>query len=468
MIDLLRAGADRAPDQPLVVSARGAFSYSHLHSRARLLAAGLAERGLTRIGAITPCAEDAIALLAAGALAGVEVCGYPLCESADEVARLADRFDHPVVVVGQNGSNGPSGRVLDIGELESSLSDVPERDPAAEPTVMILTTGTTGERRGAIHRWSRLAPVGDLSGPSPSAHWLLAYNTSQFAGMAVLVQVLRSGATLVQPDALQAAPALRAMARFGVTHASATPTFWRGVLRELNGSEPGFALQQITLGGEAIPARLVDELRKIWPNARFSQIYAATEFGQSGSVRDGLPGLPVSVLERSADAPVQLRVVDGELHVRSRTGMVGYYGDPPLDSDVWRPTGDLVEVRDGRLLFMGRTTEVINVGGVKVHPMRVEDVIEQVPGVSAAAVYGRANALTGQIVAVEIVLAAGFDRDAVDPLVRSACEAALPAAARPRSIKYVEELATLGLKLNRRLAGAATVEVGTRESGNTS
>lgn len=464
MIELIRAGAERTPHRPVVISRRGEVTYAQLLDDAHRVAGGLLERGLTRIGALTPHVEDALLLYAAGSLAGVEVCGYPLCESAQEVDRLAQRFDHAVVVVGRDGDADrvPSGRGLDLGELLSSDGTAAVQAAPSEPTVMILTTGTTGERRGAIHRWSRLTSHSPASGAASDARWLLAYNTSQFAGIAVLLEVLRSGATIVQAEALQAPAALEAMSRFAVTHTSATPTFWRGVLRELKGVAPGFELRQITLGGEAVPARLVDELREIWPEARVSQIYAATEFGQTGSVRDGLPGLPVSVLERGADADLRLRVVDGELQVLARNGMLGYYGEPPVESDEWRRTGDLVEIRDGRLLFMGRTSEVINVGGVKVHPVRVEDVVEQVPGVSAAVAFGRTNALTGQIVAVEVVLAPSSERDTVDALIRAACEAALPVAARPRSIRYVTELATSGLKLNRRLART------TSESGSTS
>jgi acyl-CoA synthetase (AMP-forming)/AMP-acid ligase II len=451
VLELLRAAAERAPTQPLVVSQRGVFTYGAALADAERIAAGLRERGLTRIGAVVSDAEEVVALLAAAALAGAEVCGYPLEEPAQVLEALADRFDHAVLVAGRDGANTPSARRLDLADLRSvgSRSGV-----SSDATVMILTTGTTGDRRGAIHRWARLTPNSQLPHGDSTARWLLAYNLNQFAGIAILLHVLASGATLVQPAAQRAREGIAAVREHGVTHVSATPTFWRGILRELGDGEPGFTLKQITLGGEAVPERLLDELRSRFPGARVSQIYAATEFGQSGSVRDGLPGLPESVLHRPDDAPVQLRVEDGELHVRSRVGMVGYYGEPPTDPDAWRPTGDLVEVRDGRLLFVGRTSEVINVGGVKVHPGPVERAVESVPSVLAACAYGRPNALTGQIVALEVVLAEGADRDAADAAIREACGVLSPAA-RPRSIRFVDELATKGQKVNRRALAEA-------------
>ena len=63
-------------------------------------------------------------------------------------------------------------------------------------------------------------------------------------------------------------------------------------------------------------------------------------------------------------------------------------------------------------MFRGRTSEVINVGGVKVHPLPIEERVGAVPGVDMARVYGRPNAMTGAIVAVEVVAAPGADTDA--------------------------------------------------------
>ena len=69
-----------------------------------------------------------------------------------------------------------------------------------------------------------------------------------------------------------------------------------------------------------------------------------------------------------------MRVTDGELWVRAGAGMLGYAGTKvtrrrPTGPDDWRPTGDLVEIVGDRVLFRGRKSEVINVGGVKVHPL---------------------------------------------------------------------------------------------------
>jgi acyl-CoA synthetase (AMP-forming)/AMP-acid ligase II len=243
------------------------------------------------------------------------------------------------------------------------------------------------------------------------------------------------------------------MRTLGVTHASATPTYWRFLLAELRSDAgPVPELRQVTMGGEAIPGPLLGEIRRTFPVADVSQVYAASEFGSTGSMRDGLAGLSTEVLDRGEDADVALKIVDGELWIRSRTGMLGYYGEPEVDADAWRPSGDLVAVEGDRIVFLGRSSEIINVGGVKVHPLTIEERVSAVPGVDVARVYGRKNPMTGQIVALEVVADPGADQQVLDAAIRAAC-ADLPSASRPRSIRFVAEVTTAGSKIVRRTTG---------------
>jgi acyl-CoA synthetase (AMP-forming)/AMP-acid ligase II len=169
-------------------------------------------------------------------------------------------------------------------------------------------------------------------------------------------------------------------------------------------------------------------------------------------MRDRRAGLSAEVLDRGDDADVAMKIVDGELWIRSRTGMLGYYGEPPVDPDAWRPTGDLVELDGDRIHFLGRSSEIINVGGVKVHPLTIEERVSAVDGVGVARVFGRPNPMTGQIVALEVVAVPDADRTVVEAAIRQAC-ADLPSASRPRSIRFVDQVAMAGSKIVRRTTG---------------
>lgn len=432
----LRAVARATPDQPFLISADRTIRYAEALTAAESLAAGLAARSVRRFAVAVGDPVDVVLLLLAGALGGAEPCCYPRDLDANAIEEYAELFDHDVVVADR--ALALAGRdVIPLVGLGQASDGQPVGE-LEEPTLLILTTGTTGRPKAARHEWSRLAPRVAQDEPG-DARWLLAYNLNQFAGIQVLLQVLASHAALVIPASNQPRQALAAMRDLGVTHASGTPTFWRFVCSLLDAAAADVPpLQQITLGGEAVSDALLTDLAKHFRNVKVSQIYASTELGSTVSVRDGRAGLPLSVLDRGSDADVQFRIVDGELHARSRVGMLGYQGQADTADD-WRPTGDLVEVQGDRIMFVGRTSEVINVGGVKVHPLPIEAAIAAVDGVELVHVYGRPNAVTGQIVAVDVVAVAGADQDTVEEAIRDAC-ASLPRAAQPRRIRFVDDL----------------------------
>ncbi|HVU71892.1 MAG TPA: class I adenylate-forming enzyme family protein [Mycobacteriales bacterium] len=441
LLDLLLDVVRTDPQRPFLITPDRTRAYAEVAEEAQDLARGLRAAGHVRVGIAVGDPATAIVLLIAASAAGVEPCVYP---QGDATARgeLAAQLGHEVVVV----DDAPLSDIgaLPVGALRGGAADLPD---APDDAVMILTSGTTGRPKGTRHRWSRLLTVVQ-AGEGAQQRWLLAYNMNQFAGLQVVLQALASGAAIVVPASVQPRHAVEAMRVHGVTHASATPTFWRFAAHLLQ--EPGAvrpALQQVTLGGEAIPEPVLAAIVALFPDARISQIYASSEFGSSVSVRDGRPGLPLSVLDRSDDAPVQLRIVDGELQARSSVGMVGYHGDADRDAG-WHPTGDLVEIVDDRIRFVGRTSDVINVGGVKVAPLPIEEVVSAVPGVVAAVVYGRPNAVTGNVVATEVVAAEGVDADDLKARIRAAVTA-LPDAHRPRSIRIVDALDVRNQKLRR-------------------
>jgi acyl-CoA synthetase (AMP-forming)/AMP-acid ligase II len=455
VIDLLERAAAAAPDRAAVVTHESSIDYAALLADARSVAEALPARGIERFAVLDHDAAEVVALLSGASAAAAEACLYPPAEPA-EVCDLLTRFDHTVLVT----DDPVVAADADVRRIATVVApaDLLETGPDASPRLtadgvlphLVLTTGTTGAPRGVRHDWRRLLRgVARVQPVGAEERWLLAYGLHQFAGLQLVLHVLAAQATLVAPAPRRPREGLAAMRALGVTHASATPTYWRFLLAELRADGgPVPPLEQITLGGEAVPAPVLDQLRRTFPDAHLSQIYAASEFGSSGSVRDGRSGLAADALRRGDDAEVAMKVVDGELWVRSRTGMLGYYGEPPVDPDAWRPTGDLVEEIDGRIVFRGRTTEVINVGGVKVHPLPVEERVGAVPGVALARVWGRPNKLTGTIVAVDVVPGPGADHAEVAAAVRAAC-ADLAPAARPRSVRIVDDITTRGSKIVR-------------------
>ncbi|HWU21280.1 MAG TPA: class I adenylate-forming enzyme family protein [Nocardioides sp.] len=447
MIELLRRVRDEDPERIAVIGEAGATSYAALTGEAEELAAGLRQAGLERFALVTYDVTLIVAVLAASSLTGVEACVYAPDASPEEIRRQAAALDHTVLLTTRDDIADALAGELDVRRPDAlratgSPVDVP---PQRRP-LLVLTTGTTGLPRGVRHDWARQLSRVPATPQGAGQRWLLVYGPNQFAGLQVLIHVLGAGATLVAPPVRRPKAVKDDLYDHAVTHISATPTFWRFLLAELRSDgRPMPALRQITLGGEAAPASLLDQLEEAFPDARISHVYAGSEFGSTGSVSDRRNGLPVSLLERDEEGHVGLRVEDGQLFVRSSAAMLGYYGEDDLPASDWWPTGDLVEIVDGRIEFRGRASDVVNVGGVKVHPLPVEERVAGVPGVRAARVYGRANALVGAVVAVDVVTEPGADEAAVKLAVKAAC-ADLPRPAQPRSVRIVDDLAIRGGK----------------------
>lgn len=88
----------------------------------------------------------------------------------------------------------------------------------------------------------------------------------------------------------------------------------------------------------------------------------------------------------------------------------------------WFATGDLVETDgDGYMKVVGRMNKIINVGGLKVLPKEVEDVILQVENVIDATVFSRDNAITGQMVCAEVVINENSDKAEMKKLIFEKC-----------------------------------------------
>lgn len=451
MIELLRKTATHHPDRAAVIGASSTRSYAELVADAEGFARGLREHAIDRFAIVSNDIPVLVALLAAASAIGAEACVYAPDIAADDMRRQAAMFSHAVVI-----SDRPE--LLELGGADLAIRDPrslargggsPVGAPPAVRPLMVLTTGTTGTPRGVRHDWTRQEANIVRAGRDGSGQtWLLAYGPQQYAGLQVLLHVLGSGATLVAPPERRPRAVLAAVHEHGVDHISATPTFWRFLLAELRADpRPRPALVQLTMGGEAAAASLLAELRETFPDARLSHVYAGSEFGSTGSVRDGRDGLPAAILDRE-DGDVTVKIVDGELWVKSAAAMLGYYGEPDLSEDQWWPTGDLVEVEGDRIRFRGRKSEVINVGGTKVHPLPLEERISGVEGVRAVRVYGRPNPLVGAVVAVDVVPEGDVDEGDLRGAIRSAC-ADLPRPWQPRVVQVVAELAMVQGKIVR-------------------
>lgn len=274
------------------------------------------------------------------------------------------------------------------------------------PTEWILTTsGTTGTPKLVVHTLDGLLRTTKRSNPKGLMPvWGLLYSFDRFAGLQVLLQAIASGSRLiVPPNDASLGDQIRFMVEHGVTHLSASPTLWRRLLMAPGSQD--LDLRSITLGGEIADQNVLDALSNRFPNARIAHIYASTEAGVGFSVADKKAGFPVEFID-TPTAGVELRVRNNILELRTPRQALSYLGSDKQVSDAqgWVKSGDLLERRGDRYLFVGRDDSTINVGGMKVQPEIVEQAIKSEPGIAEARVFGKDSPIAGMLVCAEICL----------------------------------------------------------------
>jgi acyl-CoA synthetase (AMP-forming)/AMP-acid ligase II len=120
--------------------------------------------------------------------------------------------------------------------------------------------------------------------------------------------------------------------------------------------------------------------------------------------------------------------------------MLGYLNAAsPFDNDGWMCTEDLVEVDGEYIRILGRSTDLINVGGQKVYPAEVESVLLQLENVSDVSVYGEKSALMGQIVVARFNLIRPEPLARLKERVRSFCRGRLATFKVPVKIEISEK-----------------------------
>ena len=138
----------------------------------------------------------------------------------------------------------------------------------------------------------------------------------------------------------------------------------------------------------------------------------------------------------------------------------GYLNAPsPFDAEGWMCTGDQVEVRGEYIRFLGRKSEIINVGGQKVFPVEVETVLLQDANVREATVYGVKHPLMGQVAHARISLYQPEPPDQLTERLRKLCLTQLAKYKAPMRFIIVDEDAQHGARYKKIRQGLSESQV---------
>lgn len=456
LMELLYRHADERPDHLALVYAEERLTYAELVERIERLAAGLAGHGIAAGDSVGLVLRDDpwfVACFHAVTALGASVVPVNPAFKQDELAfcfrsagvramvadersagvceRIAAGFDGPVDVITSSAGHGQAVTLQSLAE-----SAVPRRlDPRQPDEVYVcqFSSGSTGRPKRVPRTQGQCAAEAELWGDlglTPDDKVFCAIPLFHTYGMgACLFAAAHSGATLVMleepnPFLLKRHRALELIERERATFFPGVPLNFR-LLADAPVDADLSSIRLCTSAGTALPRETFELFGQRF-GVLVRQLYGTTE---TGVMTTNLGDDPVATFE-SVGAPlgdVSFEILDdggaplgvgetGEVAVSSPAMTSGYADLPEVNATAFGDgrfhTGDLGELdAEGRLYIKGRKKLLVEVGGYKVDPIEVEDVIGGHDKVEEVVVVGVAGAKPGEeTVKAVIVLAEECER----------------------------------------------------------
>lgn len=411
------------------------------------------------ISYLAPGREVAYALRDSGARALLAL--HTLEEAARSGYEEADACRHLLLF---DETGGPL-RLQHAPPVDPEGDIGPSRTGADDTAVILYTSGTTGEPKGAelthFNMFSNAQFAAEKLLGSPGQPEVLGPGNVALAALPLFHSfgqtcnqnaALFGGAALSYLERFEPAAALEAMERDGVTLFAGVPTMYFHLLHHQEAGRRDLgSLRFCTSGGAAMPVEVMRAFEerygvKILEGYGLSETSPIATFNvmwkerKPGSIGEPIWGCDVRVADQEGH-PLPVGEV-GELVVRGYNVMKGYWQRPEATADAfrsgWFHTGDMGRMdEDGYLWIVDRKKDLIIRGGFNVYPREVEEVLYAHPAVREAAVIGVPDPAHGEEVKAFVALE---DGSTTPQEIQAWCRERLAASKYPRQVEVLPEL----------------------------
>jgi fatty-acyl-CoA synthase len=431
----------KSAGKPALISAEAEITYDLLAERIDRLATALAARNVTKgdrvayLGDNEPSfLETFFAVTALGAifvplntrLAAPEIsfalhdCGAVLLVHAGAMSDVAEKASSGIAGL-RRIAVGPAAAPAETFDrvIDTAAADRPQVAVDLSDAAMILyTSGTTGRPKGAAIShgnitWNCYNVLVDYDLTSDDIALMISpmFHVASLT-MGVLPALLK-GATVVLEPAFVPGRALELIERYRATSISGVPTTYQMLCEHPAWASADISsLRMLTCGGSAVPTRVLDayEARGL----SFTGGYGMTEtspgatslaprYSRAKAGSAGLPHFFTDVRIADADGQVLPPGAVGEIQVRGRNVIEGYWQRPEASAeafadDGWFRSGDLGYLdEDGFLFISDRLKDMIISGGENVYPAEIERLILELEAVQGVAVIGVPDDRWGEV-----------------------------------------------------------------------
>ncbi len=280
---------------------------------------------------------------------------------------------------------------------------------------IMFTTGTTGAPKGVVLTHENIAAsarnINAYIGNDAEDVELLALPVSHSFGLGRLRCVLSKGGTIVLLGIFANVKRFfAALDEYHVTGFGMVPASWAYLKMMSRDKIRNYAdqLKYIEIGSSFMSIEDKTMLMEWLPSTRICMHYGLTEASRSAFMEFHAYAENLSSIGKAAPN-VDIRIIDGEICVKGEHVTRSYWNESPerIAQDfhgAYFRTGDSGWMdEDGHIYIKGRIKEMINVGGEKVSPMEVEDVLNAIPQIKESACCAMPDKVMGEVVEAFIV-----------------------------------------------------------------
>ncbi|MGY6550786.1 MAG: AMP-binding protein [Erythrobacter sp.] len=289
-------------------------------------------------------------------------------------------------------------------------------DPTSDLALLQYTGGTTGRPKGAMLGHDQLsvnaqqvAAINPAEDPSAEVFMGALPFFHVFANTALLNHAAVSGASIAMVPRFEAGQVLATIQKYRCTGFPGVPTMFQAILDHPDLAKTDLSSLKICIsGGAPMPAPVHARFEDV-TGVRLVEGYGLTESSgvvsanpyegtrKRGTIGQLVPGTHIILLDKEDPDKFAPEGEPGELAVSGPQVMRGYWNRPETNAETfvehegrrYLRTGDVATIdADGFLEIVDRIKDMISVGGFKVFPSVVEDVILENPAVKEALVIG--------------------------------------------------------------------------------
>ena len=343
--------------------------------------------------------------------------------------------------------------LFEFSEIKSQSASDGNNFKVNDLAYLIYTSGTTSEPKGvavshAMTEFTTKNIVKEL-GYSNSDVDVLPLPMYHSFGLGCFHTSLCVGSTLVLlKNANNLECVLESLKKYNATTLAAIPATLTKFLKfDRSVLENYFAnIRLVITNSTLVPKNTVQNFKQILKKGNLATYYGLTEAsrstfmifdknnGREESVGRAAPGVEIKIVNENNN--------DGEIWIKGNNVIKKYWNNVKADKNIvdgWLQTGDIGYFDEERYLFLkGRNDDIINVGGEKITPYEIEEVVKQIPGVDDVAAFGIEHEIFGQVVKLNVVKSKDSDLDKSKILTH--CMKNLEKFKVPSKIDFVESI----------------------------